>query len=509
LANTNPQHKKPSLFQRLTKSGFARAQEQLTANEQIAKAMMRKRALHYVEKRDDFELKVARITRRLQKLIQEGEHWKQRFEMFEKYAERLSQEAADLKAKIDREQREARRLSNSELHHRLPLANSPVNTEQEKTNLQLQQKLAQTENARAEAMRQLSDMHHSIQELERERNEIMDVIEMQITSALEHMPYLDLERQRSGTPEMHHRSTTPVETPPMSPMSGNSYGTVRRKHRPGTRDSTQSQFTIDSGAPMSVLGALNDGPTRRGLGSILDMDSINGADRVLSVTKSDTIAQRVALIQAKLELALAPVHQLAAEADSEDSHSGSSMGTGSSSGGDHKVQGHDDEAGSITSHEDHIRKVRPDSQLLATVAVTAPSDDGKSDTSDAGRSGSDRPPPPPRSELRNPPPQPQQPPPGFRALVLRPPPRRVTQKKSYESIDSTSSTEVVKATLHPRNSLGAVGGAHEIILTSPDSTESLRSDDSKEHRKESHLRVVEERPASIISTTTIAFGGAE
>lgn len=71
--------------------------------------------MHYVEKRDDFELKVARITRRLQKLIQEGEHWKQRFEMFEKYAERLAQESADLKAKIDREQREHKRLSNSEL----------------------------------------------------------------------------------------------------------------------------------------------------------------------------------------------------------------------------------------------------------------------------------------------------------------------------------------------------------------------------------------------------------
>lgn len=69
--------------------------------------------MHYVEKRDDFELKVARITRRLQKLIQEGEHWKQRFEMFEKYAEKLAQESAELKAKIDKEQREAKRLSNS------------------------------------------------------------------------------------------------------------------------------------------------------------------------------------------------------------------------------------------------------------------------------------------------------------------------------------------------------------------------------------------------------------
>lgn len=71
--------------------------------------------VHYVERRDDFDLKLSRITRRLQKLVQEGEHWKQRFETFEKYAERLAIEASELKLRIDKEQREARRLSNSEL----------------------------------------------------------------------------------------------------------------------------------------------------------------------------------------------------------------------------------------------------------------------------------------------------------------------------------------------------------------------------------------------------------
>lgn len=143
-----PQHKKPSLFQRLTKSGFLRAQEQLSANDMLAKAMMRKRALHYVERRDDFDLKLSRITRRLQKLVHEGEHWKQRFETFERYAERLAVEAAELKLRIDREQREARRLSS-------------LNSEQTRQNAHLQEQLDSTESARAEAMRQLSDMHQS------------------------------------------------------------------------------------------------------------------------------------------------------------------------------------------------------------------------------------------------------------------------------------------------------------------------------------------------------------
>lgn len=89
-------HKKPSLIQRLTRSGVGRAQAQLTVGEQLAKAMMRRRAckygsslirkkremfystgrcaVHYVEARDDLEIKVAKINRRLLKLIQEGEH---------------------------------------------------------------------------------------------------------------------------------------------------------------------------------------------------------------------------------------------------------------------------------------------------------------------------------------------------------------------------------------------------------------------------------------------------
>lgn len=81
------QHKKPSLIQRLTKSGVGRQEARLTVGEQLAKAMMRKRArerythahsltslVHYVETRDDLELKVARINKRLQKMVVEGEH---------------------------------------------------------------------------------------------------------------------------------------------------------------------------------------------------------------------------------------------------------------------------------------------------------------------------------------------------------------------------------------------------------------------------------------------------
>lgn len=79
---------------------MGRAQARLTVGEQLAKAMMRRRAcksgfkfdqpkkkkwtffhsivcpraVHYVEARDDLEIKVGKINRRLLKLVQEGEH---------------------------------------------------------------------------------------------------------------------------------------------------------------------------------------------------------------------------------------------------------------------------------------------------------------------------------------------------------------------------------------------------------------------------------------------------
>lgn len=84
------QHKKPSLMQRLTKSGLNRGSMPISVGEQIVKEMMRKRAgelavirdlnvsqltgiAHYVEARDDIEIKVAKINGRLMQLMQEGE----------------------------------------------------------------------------------------------------------------------------------------------------------------------------------------------------------------------------------------------------------------------------------------------------------------------------------------------------------------------------------------------------------------------------------------------------
>ncbi|WVQ98203.1 hypothetical protein IAU59_005325 [Kwoniella sp. CBS 9459] len=280
-------HKKPSLIQRLMKTGMARPEAQLTVGEQIAKAMMRRRALHYVETRDDLELKVAKINRRLLKLIQEGEHWKKQFEMFEKYADRLTIEANELKTKIDRERREAKRLSN--------LAN-----QQTQQNIELEEKLRNTEDARAEAMRQLSDMHQSIQELEREREEIMNSLETQINGALAGLP--GPLGSASACSDTSSRPATPNET-------GSVRSKVSSRSRPTIADSTMSK-------PVSVLGQVKgngaaDGKLNKRASMITNGASVaetlgtgvNGSGLGFS-EKGQDMAKRVASIQAKLELAL-------------------------------------------------------------------------------------------------------------------------------------------------------------------------------------------------------------
>ncbi|OCF45755.1 hypothetical protein I317_00243 [Kwoniella heveanensis CBS 569] len=281
-------HKKPSLIQRLMKTGMARPEAQLTVGEQIAKAIMRRRALHYVETRDDLELKVAKINRRLLRLIQEGDHWKKQFEKFEKYADRLTIEANELKTKIDRERREAKRLSN-------------IANEQTKQNIELEEKLRNTEDARAEAMRQLSDMHQSIQELEREREEIMNSLETQSNGALAGLPG----SLGSAYSDSSSRPATPNDT-----------GSVRSKassrSRPTTADSTLSK-------PLSVLGQVKgvkgsvgaDGKLNKRASLITNGVSVtetsgtvgNGLGLGFS-EKGQDMAKRVASIQAKLELAL-------------------------------------------------------------------------------------------------------------------------------------------------------------------------------------------------------------
>ncbi|ODO08610.1 hypothetical protein L198_00341 [Cryptococcus wingfieldii CBS 7118] len=285
-------HKKPSLIQRLTRSGVNRAQAQLTVGEQLAKGMMRRRArkllpslsIHYVEARDDLEVKVAKINRRLLRLIQEGEHWKSQFETFEKYADRLTVEANELKTKIERERKEARRLSS-------------IANEQTKANQDLEEKLHNTESARAQAMRQLSDMHSSIQELEREREEIMNSIEMQIAGALnQYLP--------PPSPSISSRPSTPGHDGASPDITSVTRSLGRKADRPFTADSQRSGMSGMTG--VSVLGHAKGERGKIPIGregSVVE--TVQTVEGRLPGSLEGSIADRVANIQIKIKLEMA------------------------------------------------------------------------------------------------------------------------------------------------------------------------------------------------------------
>lgn len=293
----------------------------------------------------------------------------------------------------------------------------------------------------------------------------MDAIEMQITTAIERIPWGE------------HESLSGFESPPTSPKTGASIPTIKRKSRPSTRDSAQTVGTIDSYAhskrAISIIGALHDGPVRRGLGSILDSDQVSNTDRLISHNRLDSISQRVAMIQAKLEIALAPIRDQMEAEDEE---------------GEEGEDGEEGEKGE--KDEDKDKGSRPGTPDTVTTAkppiINAPEGDGTTDSTgvrfdDAATPVTDT----DSAEDVEP-----SKPPVLRAFVLRPPPRRVMQKRSYESIKSHDSA------ITPAPS-SAAHTIREVIVTPCESSESLRNDEGLS------VKPSKERPTSV---GTIAFG---
>ena len=103
--------KKPSLLKRIGSFGTVRPPPKLTPAEQHIQLSIRKRAMAFVDARDDLETKIGRLSRRLNFLMTESDLWRDKFVTFEQYAEKLSVEASELRSKINKEQRETKRLS--------------------------------------------------------------------------------------------------------------------------------------------------------------------------------------------------------------------------------------------------------------------------------------------------------------------------------------------------------------------------------------------------------------
>ncbi|CAE6413641.1 unnamed protein product [Rhizoctonia solani] len=170
--------RKPSLLKRLTLMGMGRRQAQLSAAEQLIQRSIRKRATAFVDARDDLETKIGRLSRRLNFLMSESELWREKFVAFEGYAEKLSAEAAELRQKVGKEQRESRRLSG--------LVNVSAQ-EKEK----LAQMLASKESEHQAALIELESMRQNMDEMERERAQMVAEVEAQIERALASMAFSD------------------------------------------------------------------------------------------------------------------------------------------------------------------------------------------------------------------------------------------------------------------------------------------------------------------------------
>ncbi|KDN50242.1 hypothetical protein RSAG8_01578, partial [Rhizoctonia solani AG-8 WAC10335] len=149
-----------------------------SAAEQLIQRSIRKRATAFVDARDDLETKIGRLSRRLNFLMSESELWREKFVAFEGYAEKLSAEAAELRQKVGKEQRESRRLSG--------LVSVSA---QEKE--RLASMLATKENQHQAALTELESMRQNMDEMERERAQMVAEVEVQIERALASMAFSD------------------------------------------------------------------------------------------------------------------------------------------------------------------------------------------------------------------------------------------------------------------------------------------------------------------------------
>ncbi|GAC97631.1 hypothetical protein PHSY_005217 [Pseudozyma hubeiensis SY62] len=160
---------KPSFLKKVLRM---RTESQFVASEteQAAVLALRKRASTFVDARDGLENKIGRLNKRLAFLMSEGEMWRQQFDKIQQLVDRLTREAGDLRVKLDKERRESKRLS-STLQQR------------DMDYVQAQIQLRETEQAREKAQAELLRMRSTMDNLESEREAMMDEIRNVLSSS--------------------------------------------------------------------------------------------------------------------------------------------------------------------------------------------------------------------------------------------------------------------------------------------------------------------------------------
>ncbi|TFK57081.1 hypothetical protein OE88DRAFT_1620912 [Heliocybe sulcata] len=291
--------KKPSLLKRISSFGSVKQIPRLSTAELHIQLSIRKRAMAFVDARDDLETKIGRLSRRLNFLMTESDLWRDKFVTFEQYAEKLSVEANDLRGKINKEQKETRRLSG--------IINM---TAAEKTKLQNQ--LKDTEMAHKDAVKELRTMRETMEKMEQERAAMVEEVEAQIEKALASMAagmYED-ESDNDGSSRPGSRMSSTSTSGRRSRQTGES-GRSRHLRSFGTESTLADMSDADDTFHRSdrKTGTIQEdeepplSPTSRkrfsaALGD-LPQDGMTAVDEGIS-ERSDKIAQKVFQIQQKV-----------------------------------------------------------------------------------------------------------------------------------------------------------------------------------------------------------------
>ncbi|KAF8309866.1 AEX-3 domain-containing protein [Cantharellus anzutake] len=326
-------YKKPSLFKRLMMLGQVKPPSSLTPAERFIQSSIRKRASAFVDARDDLETKIGRLSRRLNFLMTESELWRQKFVSFEEYAEALSSEAAELRAKINKEQRESKRLSaqvtitsqeKEVLKQSRHLFRRPV--EFRLLTSHSIAELAQTEAEHNQALIELERMREEMEEMERERSQMIAEVEAQIERALVSIAFSDgnsdlsdLVISRPGSAMSSHRSDSrPSSRNGGGPETGSSHNHTLRSFGTATTLAEEQAMALVESHPNGGESTVTIGPVRevtdkRSPTALSEKalrrfsvtkrdhsDALGGMDRSIS-ERSDAVAQRMLQIQRKLD----------------------------------------------------------------------------------------------------------------------------------------------------------------------------------------------------------------
>ncbi|KDQ05918.1 hypothetical protein BOTBODRAFT_122115 [Botryobasidium botryosum FD-172 SS1] len=290
-------YKKPTLLKRLTMMGMPKRQASLTTAEQLIQLSIRKRATAFVDARDDLETKIGRLSRRLNFLMTESDLWREKFVAFEGYAEKLSAEAAELRSKIGKEQRESKRLSG--------LVSI---TSQEKAILKAQ--LIERENAHREAMIELERMRVNMDEMERERAQMVAEVEAQIEKALQSMAFSDglsisdssrpgsVFSTRPNSPSVNSVGRPVRSIGTASTLAGDEdvkSGDEKERHLIEMMEDTTAVHPAGDGEPLTEVRLRKFSATHMDAAA----DGLKGMDHGIT-EKSDQVAQKVLQIQQKV-----------------------------------------------------------------------------------------------------------------------------------------------------------------------------------------------------------------